>query len=93
MRSIVDGKKVEAGGPDGKNQFSGTLLELDSLVDLSHVSPSVDILRNDADRAQMQEQVPARLVSSIRLWNGPRFLHGEASRKHIYAIPGSSQTT
>ena len=93
VRSAVDGKIIEAGGPDGKNRFDGTQPGLDTLADLSQFSFSVDILRNDADRAQMQEQIPTHSVPSVRVWDGPRFLYGETSRKPLHAFTGSSKTT
>ena len=91
VRSAVDGTIIEAGGPDGKNRSDGTQPGLDTLADLSQFSFSVDILRNDADRAQMQEQIPTYSVPSVRVWDGPRFLHGETPRKPLHAFTGSSQ--
>ena len=38
--------------------------------DLSRFSFSVDIPRNNADRAQMQEQIPTHPVASICVWDG-----------------------
>jgi hypothetical protein len=54
---------------------------------------SADILRNDADRAQMQEQIPTHLVSAVRHWDSSRFPHGEAARKHLHVVSGPTQTT
>jgi len=69
------------------------LTELGTLADLSQFSFSVDISRNDGDRAQVQEQIPTHSVPSVRVWDGPRFLHGETPRKPLHAFTGSSQTT
>ena len=95
IRSIVDGKTIEAGGPDGENEFNGTWTRTPhhTSADLSQSSFSVHILRDDGDCAQMQEQISARLVFAIRLWDGSRFLHGKTSGKYFHTVPGSSQTT
>ena len=74
VRSMLDGKTIEAGGPDGEHQRG-----LRPPIAFSRSSFSFDVLRNDGDRAQMQEQISTYLVSALRVWNGSRFCHGETS--------------
>lgn len=80
VRNAVDGKTIEAGGPDGGRKFpTEPKLKLKTRVDLSQSSSSVDLSRNDGDRAQVQEQIPAYPVSAVCVWDDSRLSHGEAS--------------
>lgn len=70
LKRVVQMVSTNPTGPEPKPE---------TLVDLSRSSFSVDVLRNDEDRPQVQEKIPTHLVSAVWVWNGARFYYGETS--------------
>jgi hypothetical protein len=62
-----------------------------TLVDLSRVSFSVDVLQSGADCAQMQEQIPTHPVPPIRVWDGSSFFM-EKLPENLFTLSQTTQT-